>query len=252
MTAPAYNLSKFIGKIIQNSIDSPYNIKDSFSFCNFINTITLPPNYILISLDVIALFTSIPKTLVTQNIIYKWEKIKANTNINLDLFIEIVEFCINSSYFKYNEQHYHQIFGTAMGNPLSPTLAELVMETLLDTVTKSLSFKPPFIKKYVDDLLMAIPIDEQDHVLKTFNNYNEHLQFTYELEIDKKLPFLDMTLIRQEDQKIKTEWYMKPIMEDPEASAISEARKACGGSSVIQADMSTGYMRKTPGEDNPE
>ncbi|XP_055525302.1 uncharacterized protein LOC129718508 [Wyeomyia smithii] len=211
MTAPAYNLSKFIGKIIQNSIDSPYNIKDSFTFCNFICSVTLPPDYILISLDVISLFTSIPKALVTHHIITQWEKIKVNTNINLDLFIEIAEFCIESSYFKYNEQHFQQVFGAAMGNPLSPIIADLVMETLLDTVTQSLNFKPPFIKKYVDDLLLAIPESQIGHVLETFNSYNEHIQFTYEMENNKRLPFLDMTLIRQENQKIQTEWYMKPI-----------------------------------------
>ncbi|XP_055522574.1 uncharacterized protein LOC129716759 [Wyeomyia smithii] len=211
MTAPAYNLSKFIGKIIQNSIDSPYNIKDSFTFCNFICSVTLPPDYILISLDVISLFTSIPKALVTHNIITQWEKINVNTNINLDLFIEIAEFCIESSYFNYNEQHFQQVFGAAMGNPLSPIIADLVMETLLDTVTQSLNFKPPFIKKYVDDLLLAIPESQIGHVLETFNSYNEHIQFTYEMENNKRLPFLDMTLIRQENQKILTEWYMKPI-----------------------------------------
>ncbi|XP_055542748.1 uncharacterized protein LOC129728337 [Wyeomyia smithii] len=215
MTAPAYNLSKFIGKIIQNSIDSPYNKKDSFTFCNFICSVTLPPDYILISLDVISLFTSIPKALVTHNIITQWEKIKVNTNINLDFFIEIAEFCIESciesSYFKYNEQHFQQVFGAAMGNPLSPIIADLVMETLLDTVTQSLNFKPPFIKKYVDDLLLAIPESQIGHVLETFNSYNEHIQFTYEMENNKRLPFLDMTLIRQENQKIQTEWYMKPI-----------------------------------------
>ncbi|XP_055526059.1 uncharacterized protein LOC129728069 [Wyeomyia smithii] len=211
MTAPAYNLSKYIGKIIQNSIESRYNIKDSFTFCDFINTVTLPPDYILISLDVTSLFTSIPKTLVTHNIIKQWEKIKVYTNINLDLFIEIVEFCIESSYCKYNGQHFQQIFGTAMGNPISPTLADLVMETLLDTVIPLLTFKPPFLKKYVDDLLLALPANQLNHVLETFNSYNEHIQFTYEMENNRRLPFLDMTLIRQENQSIKTEWYMKPI-----------------------------------------
>ncbi|XP_058814568.1 uncharacterized protein LOC131678430 [Topomyia yanbarensis] len=58
---------------------------------------------------------------------------------------------------------------------------------------------------------MAIHKDKLEHVVETFNNYNSHIQFTYELEVDNKIPFLDMLLIRQQNQQIKTEWYMKPI-----------------------------------------
>ncbi|XP_055527127.1 uncharacterized protein LOC129719752 [Wyeomyia smithii] len=105
-----------------------------------------------------------------------------------------------------------------MGNPLSPALADLVMENLLDSVLRILDFKPPFIWKYVDDLLMSIPPDKIQQVMDIFNNHNPHIQFTYELEIDKRIPFLDMLrisefldIIRTDDQQIKTEWYMKPI-----------------------------------------
>ncbi|XP_062533254.1 uncharacterized protein LOC134202222 [Armigeres subalbatus] len=211
MTAPSYQLSKFVGKIIQQSLVSAYNIRDSYSICEFINNITLPESYVLISLDVKALFSSIPKSLVMHNVIMKWNEIRSNTNINVDLFLEIVEYCIDSSYFRYDGQHYHQIFGTAMGNPLSPSIADWVMETLLDTVIEKLNFPLPFVKKYVDDVLTAIPLNQLQHVLETFNSYDIHIQFTYGLEVDNCLPFLDMLLTRHENQKVTTRWYQKPI-----------------------------------------
>ncbi|XP_065083289.1 uncharacterized protein LOC135705469 [Ochlerotatus camptorhynchus] len=142
MTAPSYNLPKYVGQIIQKSIYSPYNIKDSFSFCHFINEVELPPNYVLISLDVKSLFTSIPIPLIQHDIIMRWNKIMPHTIINLDLFLELVNFC---------------------------------------------------------------------HILNVFNSYDVHIQFTHELEVNNKLPFLDMLLVRQDNQRIKTEWYMKPI-----------------------------------------
>ncbi|XP_053681982.1 uncharacterized protein LOC128732703 [Sabethes cyaneus] len=211
MTAPSYQLSKYVSKIIQNSTNSQYNIKDSFTFCEYINTVKLPIGYVLISLDVTSLFTSIPKALVIHDIINNWTNIDKHTDINLDLFLEIVEFCIDSSYFKYNNQHYQQLDGTAMGNPLSPALADLVMENLLDSVCRLLDFKPPFIRKYVDDLILTIPPDKIQHVLNTFNSHHPNIQFTYELEVDRRLPFLDMLLIRTADQSVKTQWYIKPI-----------------------------------------
>ncbi|XP_062709972.1 uncharacterized protein LOC134288627 [Aedes albopictus] len=211
MTSPSYELSKYVGRIIQQSLVSSYNIKDSFLFCQFINGVTLPDDHVLISLDVKALFTSIPKSLVINSIIMRWNEISPNTNINLDLFLEIVEFCIDSSYFRFDGQHYLQVFGTAMGNPLSPSIEDWVMETLLDTVIRMLKIPLPFLRKFVDDLITAIPLNQLQHVLETFNSYDVHIQFTYELEVDNKLPFLDMLLIRQSNQKVTTQWYQKPI-----------------------------------------
>ncbi|XP_055589013.1 uncharacterized protein LOC129741318 [Uranotaenia lowii] len=212
ITAPSYNLSKFIGKIIQNSIKSSYNIMNSFEFCDFIGTMTLPEDYILISLDVVSLFTCIPKDLVLHDIIYNWDDIRDNANnINLDLFLEIVEFCFDCSFFRFDNKFYKQIFGTAMGNPLSPILADLVMEGLLKNVVPSLDFTLPFINKYVDDLITAIPPSKLDYVVEKFNSYNQHIQFTCEKEMNRKIPFLDMLLTRQEDQTIITSWYQKPI-----------------------------------------
>lgn len=211
VTAPSYNLSKFVGQVMQQSLVSKYNIKDSFSFCQFINNITLPGDHVLVSLDVKSLFTSIPKSLAINSIIMRWDEIRPNTNICLDLFLEIVEFCIDASYFRFDGQHYQQIFGTAMGNPLSPAIADWVMETLLDTVVRMLKIPLPFLRKFVDDLVTAIPLHQLDHVMETFNSYDVHTQFTYELEVDNKLPFLDMLLIRQDNQKIATQWYQKPI-----------------------------------------
>lgn len=141
----------------------------------------------------------------------RWDEIRPNTNISLDLFLEIMEFCIDASYFRFDGQHYLQVFGTAMGNPLSPSIADWVMETLLDTVVRMLEIPLPFLRKFVDDLITAIPLNKLQHVLETFNSYDIHIQFTYELEVDNKLPFLDMLLIRQNNQTVKTQWYQKPI-----------------------------------------
>ncbi|XP_062704389.1 uncharacterized protein LOC134286739 [Aedes albopictus] len=146
-----------------------------------------------------------------QNVISRWDEIKENTNINLDLFLEMTEFCINCSYFQFKGQSYQQVFGTAMGNPLSPIIADLVMETLLDSVTKTIKFPIPVIKKHVDDLMLAIPKDEIETVKNTFNQYHQKIQFTVEVEKDGKLPYLDLLLVRKPDQTIKTEWYAKPI-----------------------------------------
>lgn len=98
-----------------------------------------------------------------------------------------------------------------MGNPLSPIIANLVMEDLLDRCTEAVGFEIPILKKYVDDLFLAIPQDKVDEVKDIFNEQEASLQFTVESEQEHRLPFLDMVVIRKSDQTLKTEWYMKPI-----------------------------------------
>ncbi|XP_058840547.1 uncharacterized protein LOC131696034, partial [Topomyia yanbarensis] len=211
ITAPTYKLSKYIANILKRSQQSEYNISDSFQFTEYINQITLPPDYVLVSFDVVSLFTNIPIELATHDIIMDWCNIKKYTDINLDLFLELVEFCTKNSYFRFRDKHYVQTFGTAMGSPLSPILADIVMENLLQTSTKLLPFAIPVIRKYVDDLFLALPKDKIALTLDTFNAYNSNLQFTKEEESDNKLPFLDTLVIRNSDQTLSTQWYAKPI-----------------------------------------
>ncbi|XP_062716395.1 uncharacterized protein LOC134291940 [Aedes albopictus] len=190
---------------------SPHNIRDSFTFASEINRMKIPENHVVVSFDVISLFTNIPKELVIQGIFRNWEKIKRHTQINLDLFQELVAFCLDTSYFMFRAQVYHQQFGTAMGSPLSPILADMVLDELIDTVVQRLDYVINFLKKYVDDFFLVLPRDKVDYTLQVFNSYNEHLQFTVEVENENKLPFLDVVVIRGDDQMLSTEWYAKPI-----------------------------------------
>ncbi|XP_062534671.1 uncharacterized protein LOC134203846, partial [Armigeres subalbatus] len=99
----------------------------------------------------------------------------------------MVELGLNNSYFMFRDKYYQQTFGTAMGSPLSPILADYVMEDLLDTVITKLNFTIPVLKKYVDDLFLVLPKPLVEHTLNIFNQFNQHLQFTMEIESAKKI-----------------------------------------------------------------
>ncbi|XP_055604749.1 uncharacterized protein LOC129752983 [Uranotaenia lowii] len=98
-----------------------------------------------------------------------------------------------------------------MGSALSPILADIVLNTLLETSINKLDFPVIILKKYVDDLFLILPEDKIQSTLEIFNSYDEHLQFTAEEETDGRLPFLDMTVIRNQNNTLDTEWYCKPI-----------------------------------------
>ncbi|XP_015122583.1 uncharacterized protein LOC107045008 [Diachasma alloeum] len=68
----------------------------------------------------------------------------------------------------------------------------------------------PFYKRYVEDIITAVPWGEVELVLEVFNSYEGRLQFTHEVEEDNKIAFLDLLLIHDNDHVV-TNWYHKPI-----------------------------------------
>lgn len=97
-----------------------------------------------------------------------------------------------------------------MGSDISPVLADIVMDDLETFCLSKLNFTPPFFFRYVDDTITIVPRDQIDNVIKVFNSYDPNLQFTMEIENNKQIPFLDLLLIN-DNNKIITNWYQKPI-----------------------------------------
>ena len=97
-----------------------------------------------------------------------------------------------------------------MGSPISPILANLVTQDLETNVLEKFDFNIPVYYRYVDDTIMFIPKDKVEEVLTKFNNYHDRLQFTYEIENEHNLiHFLNLTIIKNEDNSIKTNWFRK-------------------------------------------
>ena len=73
-----------------------------------------------------------------------------------------------------------------MGSPISPLFADLVMEDLEIECTKKLKSEYNceflFYRRYVDDTIMCVKNEQIRTVLKVFNDYNNNLKFTYEVE----------------------------------------------------------------------
>lgn len=212
INAPNSKIANLVTDILTQAYvrGNDYYINDSFEFAEFIQNKQLPAGYVLVSLDVVSLFSNIPKTLIIKSINKHWQTIKTHTTFNKKQFLELIEFILDTTYFKYNNVFYKQILGTPMGATVSPIISQYVMDDLLEAVVPKLNFQPPFLKKYVDDLILSIPTDEKDSVLRVFNKYNKHIQFTIEEETNNSVPFLDTKLIRNNDNQVVLDWYVKP------------------------------------------
>jgi len=92
----------------------------------------------LASLDVTSLFTNVPIDRALESIDSRWDSISNNTSILLSDFKMAVEFVLSSTFFTFNNICYKQIFGTPMGSPLSPVIADLVLQDLEMSAIKML------------------------------------------------------------------------------------------------------------------
>ena len=96
-----------------------------------------------------------------------------------------------------------------MGWPLGPILGYIFLVELDRSVIPTLTDKMKCWTRYVDDTLCYIKTDSIDYVLKMLNGFHRNIQFTYEVETDLEISFLDVLLIRNSSNIINTTVYRK-------------------------------------------
>ena len=85
------------------------------------------------SFDAISLFTRIPVGLaldVARERLEEDESLSSRTSLSVDDIISLLALCLKATFFTFREVIYQQIYGTAMGSPVSVVVANLVMELL--------------------------------------------------------------------------------------------------------------------------
>ena len=111
-----YQLAKFLAKNIKSLASHTFSyIKDSSHFVNDIKDIHVDETEIMVSFDVVSLYTKVPVE----------EAIKIISNITNDETTNMVKICLKSTYFTFQNKFYEQIDGVEMGSPLSPTVANI-------------------------------------------------------------------------------------------------------------------------------
>ena len=73
---------------------------------------------------------------ITNQRLQQDQDLAERTNMSISNIMRLLEFVLNHNYFKYDNTHYKQIFGCAMGSPISPVIADLVMEEIEETATR--------------------------------------------------------------------------------------------------------------------
>ena len=132
--------------------------------------------------------------------------------------VELLHFILTTTYFTFRSKIYRHLFGTAMGSPVSQICSKYFHGASGTTghCHCPLECQPKLWLRYVDDILEVIKKDCINELTDHINQVDKSnsIKFTYEEEVDGKLPFLDTLIVRKEDGTVKLLVYRKPTHTD--------------------------------------
>ena len=197
-------ISQFVDRWLQPHVRKlPSYLKDTTDFLKLIETTKLPEKCLLTSIDVSSLYTNIPHEDGKQSILYY---LRANPDTYTqpeqplpEVLAELTEIVLKNNVFKFNNDYYLQIQGTAMGTKMAPAYANLFMGKFEEKLNEL--GKPNIIlwKRFIDDIFIIWSGSESEFTtyMTTINQIHRTIKFTYELS-ETELTFLDVTLYKGE------------------------------------------------------
>ena len=209
VNSPAYGVAKWLVK--QFNLLEPFetlDVKNTFEFVEKAQKINFSDEYIMVSFDVESMFPSIPveKALLCLK---KWLEDNELSKKVVDEFLILTRLCVNQSYFQFNGKFYKQGKGLSMGECLSPILSKLYMSEYELNLLKQNSRIFLCWWRFVDDVFSMVRMNEVDQAIDTLNSQNDDIHWTVEVEVNNKLPFLDVSVSKL-NGRLEFDVYRKP------------------------------------------
>ena len=174
----------------------------------------------LVTLDVVNLYSNITSTLGLRSLGFWIDKHreKIDNRFTKEFLLEATELVLKNNFFNFDDQHFQQVKGTAMGTKMAPTYATLTLGYLEELMYQQINenFSEEFSenikrhwKRYLNDCFIIW--SNSDEYLATFHNILNNLDPDINFTIKKSstsIPFLDVLITKQQD-KITTDIYYK-------------------------------------------
>lgn len=192
-----YLIAELIDHYLQPlSTSHPSYIKDSYHFMDIINSTYIPTQSYLITLDVDAMYTNIDNSMGLQAVRTRFlqnpDPLRPDQQI-----LDLLDICLSSNDFVFNNQTYLQISGTAMGKKFAPSYANIVASVWEEQALSKCPIQPLLYKRFLDDIFIVWPHD-MDSFKEFFNILNNHHpSIRLKSTIDQQsVDFLDLTLFK--------------------------------------------------------
>ena len=148
------------------------------------------PGSILVTIDVISLYTDIPHNIRTTKCALELRLLKEPKTWVL---LRHLHFVLTRTAFKLNDKLYEQISGTTMGMKCAPSYAILFMDKLERDFLATRNLIPHVWWRYIDDLFMIWQHSHEElcSFLRALNSFCETIKFTADIS-ETNLNFLDV------------------------------------------------------------
>ena len=218
VNGPTEKLSRLVDHWLQPVVQKlPSFLKDSTHLLQLVkhwneHLSPLPPETLLVTIDVVALYPSIPIEEVGPAVIENLEDNRPSEIPDNTTLIKIIEHVLQNNIFEFNGEYFKQLKGTAMGTPMAPTIANLFMGTL---EKKLLNDSPWQIdidswRRFIDDILILWRHGKEnlEKFIEWLNNQHDSIKFTASYG-HTEIPYLDISLSIV-NGIIETDLYKKP------------------------------------------
>ena len=204
---------------------------DFLRHIQFLNKETLPPNAILVTMDVSGLYTNIPQEDGVECVREALDE-RTNKKIPTGFLTRLLEIVLRYNIFEFNQELFQQLIGTAMGTRAAPPYANIFLARILDDKILKLALEISeseispikLLKRFLDDIFMIF-VGSTTTLHKLLNEINKihpsikltmsHTSLSSEngsakcdCEESDSIPFLDV-LCSIKDGKIVTDLYRK-------------------------------------------
>ena len=158
-------------------------------FSNEVSDTIINDDEVLVSFDVVSLFTAIPVDKACGYIKKTLEddtSLPSRTNLNINDIVSLLNFTLSNNYFVFSDKIDKQVHGCAMGSPVSPVVANLCMEEIEESAINASPVTPKIWKRYVDDSFCIIKKNGVTAFHDTLNSIDTNISFTIEHECNGK------------------------------------------------------------------
>ena len=198
-SGPTERISSFVDSLLQPiAIKQKSYLKDTTDFINFIENTLMTNNTLLGTLDVSSLYTNIPQVEGINIVCRQYEShYESKPPIPVTYLRELMRLILEENSFKFNERHFLQTHGIAMGTKMAVAFSVIYMADFEERLLEASPIKPLVWKRFIDDIfsLWDIPAEEVKTFVDFANSFHPTIKFTYELSSSNAV-FLDTDVFK--------------------------------------------------------
>ena len=212
----SYNISAYIDHIIRPiSVQHDTFIKDTYHFVSKIRGHKIPAGAFLVTGDITSLYTNMNINRILDTT--KQALLRHPDTKRPDKYIlQLLELTLRNNDFTFNNEHFLQICGTAMGKCYAPALADIYLYDFDHIAQNGFQIIPQLFSRFLDDIFFIWTGTEIQ--LKHYESFLNsiipgiHVKLTWS---QSSVDFLDTTVYKKQhpdtlEEILHTRVYFKP------------------------------------------